>query len=213
LESRIPDLNLFMMCEALEESAVSAMPDGFHVRTCRKSELDVWMAMHFDDAESAREHRGYMADFFRDVYSGQGDRFYQECRFVCDAEDVPVGTCFAWKAYGRITTLHWFKVLKSHEGKGIGRALLSVVMQGLAKEDFPVYLHTQPSSFRAIKLYSDFGFRLLEDPTIGSRTNDLAQCLPILKDHMTNMAFRGLRTVRAPDSFLLAVASSDIVQF
>jgi hypothetical protein len=27
--------------------------------------------------------------------------------------------------------------------------------------EYPVYLHIQPSSFRAIKLYSDFGFSLL----------------------------------------------------
>ena len=55
-------------------------------------------------------------------------------------------------------------MLNEYEGKGIGRALLSYVMQSLPQNEYPVFLHTHPASFRAIKLYSDMGFKLLTDP-------------------------------------------------
>jgi ribosomal protein S18 acetylase RimI-like enzyme len=198
-------MDLFLMCERLETSALTAMPAGFHVRFCREDELEAWKAMHFDDPESARRYHGFMTDYFRDVYAGSGDRFFRTCRFACDGRDRPVATCFAWKAYGRVSTIHWFKVLPPYEGLGIGRALLSDVMRDLPGSDYPVFLHTHPSSVRAIKLYSDFGFVLLEDPVVGTRRNDLAACLPDLERDMPPEAFRRLRFGRAPEDFLRAV--------
>jgi GNAT superfamily N-acetyltransferase len=91
-----------------------------------------------------------MTAFFDGVYAKKGDLFYETCLFVCDANDRPIATCFAWKAYDRITTIHWLKVAKEYEGIGSGRALLSIVMQGLSEDEYPVFPHTQPGSFRAI---------------------------------------------------------------
>ena len=209
----IPDGNLFMMCPALNTDAVVALPARYHVRTCRRNELSIWEAMPFDDPEIAVEYQAYMTRYFRDVYKERESLFFEKCLFVCDDKDTPVGTCFAWKAYEKITTIHWYKVLKEHEGNGIGRALLSVVMKSLSVNDYPVYLHTQPSSFRAIKLYSDFGFAFLSDSIIGNRKNDLDECLPILKARMPKADFDKLRFAKAPEDFLEAVKSSDIDQF
>jgi hypothetical protein len=94
------------------------------------------------------------------------------------------------------------KVLKGYEDKVIGRALLSIIMKELKEEDYPVYLHTQPGSYRAIKLYSDFGFKLLSDPIIGPRSNDLQECLPILERFMKKKDFNRLQIVKAPAYFL-----------
>ena len=211
--SDIPDLNLFMMCRELNRTAMRELPAGYHVRNCRKDELDIWMNFPFDDPAEALQYRGFMTNFFQDVYGSKEDSFYAKCLFVCDTHDRPVATCFAWKAYDRITTIQWFKVLKEYEGRGIGRALLSIVMQGVSPDDYPVFLHTQPSSFRAIKLYADFGFELFDDPVIGTRPTDLQQCPPILQAHMPAEAFRSLRTTSAPSFFLEVVRSSPKVEF
>lgn len=209
----MPDLNLFMMCRTLNTSALRELPREFHVRTCRKSELEIWKAIHFDDSRTAAQYRDFMTKYFHDVYAGKGDLFFEKCLFICNEDDKPLGTCFIWKAYDKINTIHWFKVLQRCEGRGIGRALLTVVMQNLNKEDYPVYLHTQPSSYRAIKLYSDFGFCLLSDPAIGNRRNDIEVCLPILERHMPREEFIKLQMCKAPDDFLDAVNSSDVNQF
>lgn len=209
----IPDLNIFMMCKSLNPLAVREMPQKFHIRTCRKSELELWKAIHFDDPQTASDYHDFMTNYFDDVYADAGDLFFEKCLFVCDYDDKPIGTCFIWKAYNKFNTVHWFKVLKQYEGNGIGRALLSVVMQDLNHEDFPVYLHTQPSSYRAIKLYADFGFTLLSDPVIGSRQNDIEACLPILEKYMPQEDYMKLQIFEAPKDFLEAVNSSHINQF
>lgn len=86
-------------------------------------------------------------------------------------------------------------------------------MKSIKEEDYPVYLHTQPSSYRAIKLYTDFGFAFLTDPIIGYRKNDLEESLPVLKAYMPQEYFEKLQFAKAPEDFLEAVKSSPINQF
>lgn len=200
-EEEIPDKNIFMMCAALNPNAPAKMPDGFSVRSCRRDELGVWKAFPFDTPEQAAEYAAYMTEFFKTVYGGREEVFFAGTLFVCDAQDKPGATCLLWKAYGEFNTIHWFKTLPEYEGRGIGRALLSVIMRDLKDADFPVYLHTQPGSFRAIGLYSDFGFALLRGEKFGSRKNDLGECLPILEEFIPEKYFRHLKTADAPKEF------------
>lgn len=201
----IPDANLFMICRKLNRDALRSLPHGYHIRNCRKNELDLWKAMPFDDPRDAEAYHGYMTEFFTKVYAPKGGLFYERCLFVCNQQDQPVATAFIWKAYDEFNSIHWLKTLKAYEGRGIGRALMSVVMAALTDDEYPVYLHTQPGSYRAIKLYSDFGFELLTDLVIGNRTNDLEECLPILEKYMPAADFQKLKRTQAPDEFLRAL--------
>ena len=202
VEEEISDKNLFMICQKLNVDALSELPDGYHIRNCREEELEIWKEMPFDNPKDATKYRGYMTDYFANVYAKKGNLFYEKCLFVCDKNDKPIATAFIWKAYDEFNTVHWLKVIKEHEDKGIGRALLSIIMKELNEVDYPVYLHTQPSSYRAIKLYSDLGFKVLSDPILGSRKNDLEECYPILGNHMTNEDFIKLQITMAPSDFI-----------
>ena len=207
------DLNIFMMCDKLNASALSEMPSGFAVRHPRESELDVWKRMPFDDGETADQYSGYMTEYFDRVYSPKGDLFYKTCVFVVDENDMPIGTGFTWKLYERFTTVHWFKTIKAYENKGIGRALISIVMRKLQTGEYPVYLHTQVGSYRAIKLYSDFGFKLLTDSDVGLRHNDFRVGLPVLMNLMPQADFKNLRFGKASQDFLDCVASQTTNDF
>lgn len=209
----IPDKNIFMMCRQLNPDALSCLSEGYHIRNCRKDELDIWKAMPFDSPRDAEAYRGYMTEFFAKVYARKGNLFYERCLFVCDERDRPIATAFVWKAYDEFNTVHWLKVLKEYEGQGIGRALMSVVMKELNDDEYPVYLHTQPGSYRAIKLYSDFGFELLSDPVIGNRTNDLEECLPILEKYMPSIAFKKLKITQAPEHFIRKLEGEMVAEF
>ena len=213
LNEKIPDKNLFMICRELKLDALRELPEKYHIRNCQRDELDIWKAFPFDDATQAEVHRGYMTSYFDNVYAPKGDLFYRRCLFVCDNRNVPIATGFIWKAYNEFNTIHWLKVLKHHEGGGIGRGLLSIILGRLLGTDFPVYLHTQPSSYRAVKLYSDFGFAFLTDPVVGTRTNDLEECLPILKHCMPDGVFGRLRFTRAPEGFLNIMEAEEFCQF
>ena len=213
MDPGIPDMNLFMMCEKLCVTACTPMPSGYHVRVCRPDELDLWKDIHYDDEETALTERPYMNYYFDQVFKKKEDLFFQSCLFICDRTDTPVGTCFAWKAYDVFTTIQWFKVRRSHEGCGIGRALLSLVMMALDEGSYPVLLHTQPASYRAIKLYSDFGFALLSNADMGLRSNDLAAALPILEHLMRPEDFKQLQFSVAPPYCIDAITSSKMHQF
>lgn len=212
-EEEIPDLNIFMVCEEPNLGAFSDMPDGFSIRNCRRDELDVWKAFPFDDPATASEHYQYMTHSFESIYGRREDLFFENTLFVCDANDRPAATCAHWKSYDAFNAIHWFKVLKDHEGKGIGRALLSVIMRRFSAGDYPVYLHTQPGSFRAIKLYSDFGFKLLSGEKFGTRLNGLDESLPILKRFIPEKHHHKLKVSPAPEAFLRILDAETSPQF
>ena len=44
------------MCKKLNTSAFAELPDGYHVRTCRRNELDIWKKMPFDDEKTAEQY-------------------------------------------------------------------------------------------------------------------------------------------------------------
>ncbi|MEE3343163.1 MAG: GNAT family N-acetyltransferase [Bacilli bacterium] len=213
-EQDIPDLNIFMMCDRLNTKALSKLSEEFYIRTCREDELKLWKEFPFDNAQDKKDNINYMTNYFNDVYSNKIDEFYKRCLFVCEKKtDKPIATCFIWKSYNKINTIHWFKTLKEYEGKGIGRALLSYIMLSLDQEDYPVFLHTQPSSFRAIGLYSDFGFKIVTNKTIGYRDNNYKESLPILKQFMQTDKYNNLKFIEAPSLFNESAKTSKINQF
>lgn len=209
----IEDANLFMMCPRPHRDAFTPVPHGFSVRPARREEWDTWLTFPFDTRSGKETYRPFMVDYFNRVYRPKEADFWRACQFLCDKTDTPVGTCFLWRAYGTVVTLHWFKVKKEWEGKGLGRALLSAVLATAKAEDGPIYLHTQPGSYRAIKLYTDFGFSLLTDPVIGYRSNDLTEALPYLREKMTPSAFYALRFQSAPPDFLTLVQKDPDPEF
>lgn len=207
------DGNIFMICRQLNRQAFSSLPPGFAVRSLRREEYDAWKAMPFDDAETAQAYSGFMDDYFRTTYARDEEKFFADTIVISNEHDQMVATCLLWKAYDLYTTVHWFKVLKAYEGRGIGRALLSRLFEAVTDADMPIYLHTQPESYRAIKLYSDFGFDLLTDKRIGRRDNHIEQSLPFLKAMMPKQAYEKLRFTTAPAEFLAGMAVQVNEQF
>ncbi|MGI5894010.1 MAG: GNAT family N-acetyltransferase [Candidatus Merdivicinus sp.] len=210
---KIEDANLFFCCPVPVPEAFTDLPEGYQIRNCRKEELWDWMDLPFDTPEEANQYRGYMEDFFAKVYAPHGNLFFKQCRLLLEPDGRIAGSCFIWKAYEKVTTVHWFKIRKDLEGHGLGRALLSAVLREVQPEDYPICLHTQPGSFRAIKLYIDFGFYMAEDPVIGQRINQWKEALPYLREMMPKPVFDSIRIGKAPEVLLRAAAQSVINEF
>jgi ribosomal protein S18 acetylase RimI-like enzyme len=212
-EEEIPDYNIFMMCERINPLALTDLHPDYYFRNCRPEELELWKAFPFDSDTVPVEYEDFMNQIIKDSYSRSMDTFFRNTLFVCNKEGIPVATCSHWKAYRKIHTIHWLKTRKAYEGKGIGRAVLSAIMRRFDSEDYPIYLHTQPGSFRAIKLYSDFGFQLLRGGRLGTRRNELEQCLPILKEFMSKEDFERLKIIDTPDYLIKLLESETTIQF
>jgi GNAT superfamily N-acetyltransferase len=211
---QIPDPpHIFMLCEQVNGAAYREMPEDYRIRHCRPDELHIWKAMPFDDEETASQYIGFMDSFFNAVYAPKGDLFFEKCLFAVDDNDAPVGTCFSWKAYDAVTTMGWYKTKKEYEGKGIGRALLTKVIRDLSPYDLPMLLHTHPTCNRAVKLYSDFGFKLLTDARVGNRDNHLEYCLPLLRSIMPKKDFDNLKFTTATRPLLDFLADQTLDEF
>ena len=216
VSGQIPSKDLFMICKNVNLNAFNDLPPGYYFRKMKENELDIWKGMHLDFQHSPEQHKEYM-DFMdkhcEETYKQEEQLFFNKNYFVCNKDDMPIGRGFIWKYFCKINTIQWYKVLRKYEGHGIGRALLTKIMKNLNKEDYPIYLHTHPSSFRAIKLYSDFGFHLISDPVIGYRNNDLNECLPILKNFIPEKEYEKIKISKAPSDFLDIVASAGKVNW
>lgn len=212
-EEEIPDYNIFMMCEKLNETALIELNKDYHFRNCKPDELEVWKAFPFDSEKVPAEYEDFMNQIIRDSYSTKMETFFRNTIFACNKEDKPIATCSYWRAYDKINSIHWLKTIKAYEGRGIGRAILSEIMRRFAGTDYPIYIHTQPGSFRAVKLYSDFGFKLLRGGQLGSRINELEKCLPILREFIPKEDFDNLRIVDTPDSVIKLLAHETTIQF
>ena len=202
-----------MMCEKLDTNALMKLNREYYFRSCRRIELQIWKAFPFDTEKVPTKYEAFMNQYIYETYGDNLDLFFDKTLFVCNQQDKPIATCSAWKAYGKFNTIQWFKTLKAYEGKGIGRALLSRVMQQFEAKDYPVFLHTQPGSFKAIKLYTDFGFCLLKGRQFGIRTNDLEKCLPILEKFMPVKDYKNLKLVDTPASILEDLKNERAIQF
>lgn len=213
LYETVGNLNLFLICKRPEPSALRPLPEGCSIRTCRPDELGVWKHLAAEDSCADS-----LTDYYERVYAGnreeQNQAFFQRCLFLCTPSGKPVATGLTWLSYARtgfpVNTLGWFRVLPEEEGRGFGRALLSELLR---RSDFPLYLHTQPTSVCAIRLYSDFGFHLLTNPVIGYRKNDLNASLPILEKVMRPAAFHGLRFSDEGQALHQAALSSRVSEF
>lgn len=206
----IPPLNLFMMCTRPRPQAFRPLPQGYHTRLCRPEELELWGRMNLDDPA----YPDYMMEYFNQVYAPRRQEFFQRCTFVCDADDHPIATCFLWPAYKeQLHTLHWFKVLPAYEGQGIGRGLLTHLLENLTERDYPIFLHTHPHCYRAVGLYADFGFRLLSGPPVGTRSNDWEEGLPWLRKAMPAAVFSRIQITPAPAHFLEVAGAMEQPEF
>ncbi|WP_255037474.1 GNAT family N-acetyltransferase [Lacihabitans soyangensis] len=212
-EEEIPDYNIFMMCERLNEEALSQLKSEYYFRNCRPNELQIWKAFPFDSETVPTEYEDFMNQIINDSYGSDMKTFFSNTIFVCNKDDKPIATCSHWKAYGKFNSIHWLKTIKEYEGQCLGRAVLSEIMKSFSSDDFPIYLHTQPGSFRAVKLYADFGFKLLKGGQIGHRPNELEKCLPILREFIPKKDFEKLEIVDTPQHFIKLVENETTIQF
>jgi len=197
--------NIFMQCDTPNDGAFSRLPDGYLFRFCRRNELEIWKRILVRE-----QYIDNVTAYYNRVYAPHEDDFFRRCIFVCDKNDTPIASTFIWRSYGIINTVGWLGVMPEHEGKGLGRAIISEVLRTTA---FPVYLHTQPTSARAIKLYSDFGFKLITSPMPGNRKNDLEGSLPYIKKVLPEKDYNKLQFTIANPELIAAILTSEMAEF
>lgn len=207
------DLHVFMVCEQLNFSAFSCLPPSYFFRCLTFNEIPLWIKFPFDGKELKPVQRQFMSAYIAKTYDNDLEKLCQNTWVVSNQENEILATCTRWQAYGSINTIQWLKTTKEYEGNGIGRALLTKVLRSFRKDDFPVFLHTQSGSYKAVKLYSDFGFSIITDEIPGPAPNEWKEALPVLKQCMKEESFHRLQYTPCPKVLKEVLTDQAFLQF
>jgi hypothetical protein len=184
-----------MRCDNVDSSAFCELPEGLAIQYYEPGMHEIWMDIQKSAGAFDNYNDADIMNYFSDRFLSKRDELERRCIFLKDIKKkIYVGTCCAWMAEkeGRmIPVLHWLAVRNGFENMKYARMLITETMKIFNILDYgeSVYLHTQPSSYKAIKLYNDFGFCITKHDTYGNAKNECSEALEILKNYMEPVSF------------------------
>lgn len=183
LDRTIPFYNTILRCDRYL-SAAPALHNGYEFRMYQNGDEQKWAQLEYEigDFDSVEEAKQY----FISTYCSKKDfDITKRCVFAVNGKNEIVGSCIAWKDLRNdtlVASLHWLVVSPQYQGKGIGKALCRKVMQIFFENDeFPVYIHTQPWSYKAIILYVRQGFKIQKADTFSRYENQFELAMNTLR--------------------------------
>ncbi len=184
-----------MRCDNVNSKAFRKPLEGFSIVQYNDNMKSVWISIQKEAGQFENYSDEDIVDYFEKTFLIDNGNIEERCFFLKDeAKDKYVGTCCAWfsnKGDKIVPVLHWLAVIPLYRNHGYARMLITQVMQyfTLNNEKEAVYLHTQPESFKAIKLYNDFGFNISKNDTYGNAVNEYEDSIVILKNIMDNESY------------------------
>ena len=183
LDRSIPYYNTIMKKNAPTTFDVPALPAQFELHAYRPGVEQQWAELEYEigDFPSVQAAKSYFAK----TYLSRPDLLAWRGVFVSDKQSGGlIGACIAWfddQNGTPVSSLHWLITKETYQGRGIGSALIAAALSIYEKENaFPVYLHTQPWSYQAVRLYHKFGFRLMKQDSFAGYENQYALAVPVL---------------------------------
>ena len=195
LDRSIPYYNIIMKKDTPTTFAAPALPPQFELHTYRPGIEQQWAELEYEigDFPSVQEASTYFAK----TYSSRPALLARRGIFVSDKKSgCLVGACIAWfddQNGASVSSLHWLITKEAYQGRGIGSALIAAALNIYEQENaFPVYLHTQPWSYQAVRLYHKFGFRLMKRESFAGYENQYALAVPVLARYIVPECMREL---------------------
>lgn len=194
LDRTIPFYNTILRCDCYQHREV-VLPNGFSIVNYEKGYEKAWAELEFSvgDFDSLEEAENYFAA----SYMQNQALLLSNVRFLLNKEKAVIGSCIGWQDKRKdsyVSSLHWLIVDEKYHGMGLGKALCCEIMNIFAEQgQFPVYIHTQPWSWKAIFLYLSLGFKLQKTDTFANYTNEYYEAMTALKRIVTEEQFMLLK--------------------
>lgn len=177
LDRSIPFCNTILKCSDYEYWNVE-LPDGFSIVSYQSGYEKEWAKLEYTIGDFSSVSKA--EKYFIETYLQKAELF-PNILFAVNKENDIIGSCIAWQDMqdkNSISSLHWLVVDERYQGIGLGRALGTAVMNIYAKrQNLPVYIHTQPWSWKAILLYISLGFKLQKTDTFSHYENEYEKAM------------------------------------
>ena len=153
-----------MRCDRIEKTAYRNLSSDMEIEFFKEGMEVVWADVQKRAGEFKDVSDADIMKYFMERFGVSKSELSKRCIFLKEKTTGQyIGTCIAWfepKGKRTVSVVHWLAVDDAYAGKGHARMLITQVLAIFEKlrETEKIYLHTQPCSYRAIKLYSDFGF-------------------------------------------------------
>jgi len=102
---------------------------------------------------------------FKREFGDHKEELQSRCYFLYSPDGEPVGTATGWfdnlfnrQEYGR---LHYVAIKPEYQGKHLAKPLVAMALKRIQQSHDKAYLTSQTTSWKAINMYLDFGFRPL----------------------------------------------------
>jgi len=166
-DSRIRYIDLLLERVNLENIPEYELPEGYRFVFYQPGDRDAWIAIE----QSAKE----MADYEHGVrtwqryYGNAEDTLHNRMIFIENAQGEKVATATAYYDLNgdlppQRGQVHWVAVRRDHQGKGLSKPLISQVLKVMKQRGHTeAMLHTQTTTWVAVKLYLNFGFRPIKE--------------------------------------------------
>lgn len=187
LDRTIPFFNIIMRCDRILPMELN-LPAGYAIRTYQPGDEEAWAEIEYSigDFPSVEEAKALFTQRYLQDPALAAERIF----FLIAPDGEVAGSAIAWENDRQgmpVRALHWLVVREAYQGKGLGKALCQHVLRYFRRIDnaAPVYLHTQPWSWKAILLYISLGFKLQPQDCFYHYTNQYAQAMETLKGIVT----------------------------
>lgn len=193
LDRTIPFYNTILRCDHYQRKDV-VLPKGFSIVSYISGYEKAWAELEysigdFDSLEDAEK-------YFVATYA-QNQELLRNILFLLNENNAVIGSCIAWQDNRKgssVSSLHWLVVDERYHGMGLGKALCYATMNVFEEQEkLPVYIHTQPWSWKAIFLYLSIGFKLQITDTFSHYENEYHQALAELERIVTTEQFGFLK--------------------
>ena len=149
------------------------LPAGYHYELYRPGDRDAWIEIEKSAKEFDTREQGL--DAWKRYYAEHTDELPGRMVFVVNEAGEKVATATAFYDIRGIDPsadgwLHWVAVRREDQGKGLSKPLISHVIQIMKTLDQThCKIPTQTTTWVAVKVYLDLGFRPIEKNLVNSR--------------------------------------------
>ena len=186
-DKSLPKESIVMMLPAVRAQQVPAptLPEGYSFRLYQPGDAALWARIavvcgEYDDEAAAEAS-------FQQMFLSEEEELRRRCVFVIAPDGTAVATSMAWMLEEngrRYARMHWVMNDPAHQGKGIGRAVVTWMIRRLCELEpgLDQYLDTQTWSHKAIGLYLRIGIRPVRKthPVLRS-VNDYDEAVEVLR--------------------------------
>ncbi len=171
-DSRIKYYELMLRAEITDMKEIP-LPAGYHYEMYRDGDRDAWIAIE----QSAKEFGNYEEglDAWKRYYADHTVELPERMAFVVNEAGEKVATATAFYDIRGIDQsgdgwLHWVAVKREYQGRGLSKPMISHVIQIMKRLGYTyAKIPTQTTTWLAVKVYLDLGFRPIEKNLVNSR--------------------------------------------